>query len=263
MINEKRYLNLLQDVLLNGDKRTDRTGVGTLSKFGIQVEYDLEESFPLLTTKRVHFKSIVGELLWLLSGSTSAKELEEKYGVTIWREWADKQGELGPVYGKQYRNWRGVDQVTNLLNDLKNNPMSRRLVVSAWNVDEIPQMALPPCHMFYQLYVRNDSLDLQLYQRSADLFLGVPFNIASYSLLLMIFAQLTNKKPGRFIHTIGDAHIYNNHIDQVCLQLSRDIKPAPKVFISPGIQSINELTPGDFVLLDYSPHPTIKAAVAV
>lgn len=274
MTNEEKYLNLLNKVLTEGKQREDRTGVGTISMFGDQVRYDLREGFPLLTTKKTHFKSVKGELLWFLSGSTSASELRDKYGVTIWDEWADEYGNLGPVYGKQWRNWTyyshnsmigtvSIDQITTVIRQIKETPNDRGIIVSAWNVGELKDMALRPCHTMFQFYVDGDYLDLQLYQRSADMFLGVPFNIASYSLLLTMIAQVTGKTPRYFIHTLGDVHLYNNHVNQAKEQLSREPKAPPKIFLSPDIDNIDSFTMEDIVLLDYAPHPAIKGEVAV
>jgi thymidylate synthase len=263
----KQYHELLQHVMENGTDKSDRTGTGTRSVFGYQMRFNLEEGFPLLTTKKVHMKSIIYELLWFLQGSTNIKYLTD-HGVTIWNEWADAEGNLGPVYGYQWRSWPApdgshIDQITNLVNQIKSNPDSRRLLVSAWNVGLIQQMALPPCHILFQFYVADGKLSCQLYQRSADLFLGVPFNIASYALLTMMVAQVCNLKPGEFIHTFGDVHIYNNHFDQVKLQLSRDLRPLPTLRINPLVKDIFEFKYEDFFLSNYDPHPAIKASVAV
>jgi thymidylate synthase len=251
----------------NGADKADRTGTGTRSVFGYQMRFNLQDGFPLLTTKKVHMKSILHELLWFLKGETNIKYLTEN-GVTIWNEWADDQGNLGPVYGYQWRSWPTpdgghVDQITGLIEQIKKNPDSRRLLVSAWNVGLIEKMALPPCHILFQFYVADGKLSCQLYQRSADLFLGVPFNIASYSLLTMMVAQVCNLKPGEFIHTFGDVHIYNNHFDQVNLQLSREFKPLPSLRINPLVKNIFEFRYEDFFLANYDPHPGIKATVAV
>lgn len=287
----KQYLDLCQFILDNGMYKGDRTGTGTYSYFGYQARYDLEEGFPLLTTKKVHLKSIIHELLWFISGNTNIKYLVDN-DVRIWNEWpyeayknspeyqgedvkefaakikesqefADKWGNLGPVYGKQWRNFGGVDQLENLINDLKNNSGSRRLIISAWNPAEIKDMALPPCHAFMQFYVNNGELSCQLYQRSADIFLGVPFNIASYSLFTMMLAQVCGLKPKWFVHTLGDAHIYSNHIEQVKLQLSREPKALPKMKINPNVKSIYDFKYEDFELEGYDPHPLIKGVVAV
>ena len=287
----KQYLDLCQFILDNGMYKADRTGTGTYSYFGYQARYDLEEGFPLLTTKKVHLKSIIHELLWFISGNTNIKYLVDN-DVGIWNEWpyeayknspeyqgedvkefaakikesqefADKWGNLGPVYGKQWRNFGGVDQLENLINDLKNNSGSRRLIISAWNPAEIKDMALPPCHAFMQFYVNNGELSCQLYQRSADIFLGVPFNIASYSLFTMMLAQVCGLKPKWFVHTLGDAHIYSNHIEQVKLQLSREPKALPKMKINPNVKSIYDFKYEDFELEGYDPHPLIKGVVAV
>ncbi|MBJ05048.1 MAG: thymidylate synthase [Flavobacteriales bacterium] len=262
----KQYLKLLDDVLNNGTKKTDRTGTGTISIFGHQSKYDLEKSFPLVTTKKIHLKSVIYELLWFLKGSTNIKYLTDN-NVKIWNEWADEKGELGPVYGHQWRSWtksngEKIDQIKNLIHDIKNNPDSRRLIVSAWNVGDIPEMALPPCHSLFQFYINNNKLSCQLYQRSADVFLGVPFNIASYALLTMMIAQVCNLKPGQFIHTLGDAHLYLNHLDQARLQLSRSPKPCPSIKIKKR-NSIFEFEYEDFELIDYDPHPHIKAPIAI
>ena len=268
----RQYEELLADVMAYGLDKTDRTGTGTRSVFGRQMRFDLSEGFPLITTKKVHFKSIVGELLWFLSGSTNAHELKEKYGVSIWDEWAGENGELGPVYGAQWRSWTmnktseyedSIDQIAYVIWSIKNNPDSRRHIVSAWNVADLDDMALPPCHLLFQFYVRGDKLDLQLYQRSADLFLGVPFNIASYALLLMMVAGQTGYQPGEFIHTIGDAHIYHNHFEQVGEQLSRAVRPFPKLMHLTDAGDIDSYTPESFALFGYNPHPAIKAPVAV
>jgi len=263
----KQYHELLKHVMENGADKADRTGTGTRSVFGYQMRFNLQDGFPLLTTKKVHMKSILHELLWFLKGETNIKYLTEN-GVTIWNEWADDQGNLGPVYGYQWRSWPTpdgghVDQITGLIEQIKKNPDSRRLLVSAWNVGLIEKMALPPCHILFQFYVADGKLSCQLYQRSADLFLGVPFNIASYSLLTMMVAQVCNLKPGEFIHTFGDVHIYNNHFDQVNLQLSREFKPLPSLRINPLVKNIFEFRYEDFFLANYDPHPGIKATVAV
>ena len=263
----QQYLDLLNHVLEHGDKKEDRTGTGTISVFGYQMRFDLSEKFPLLTTKKVHLKSVIHELLWFLKGSTNIRYLKENE-VSIWDEWADENGNLGPVYGSQWRSWqttdgRTIDQISNLINTIKNNPDSRRLIVSAWNVGEIDQMKLPPCHCFFQFYVANNKLSCQLYQRSADIFLGVPFNIASYALLTLMIAQVTNLTPGEFVHTLGDAHIYSNHIEQVHQQLSRDVKDLPIMRINPHVKDIFSFKYEDFEILNYDPHPLIKAPVAV
>jgi len=263
----KQYLNLLNNVLKNGVEKDDRTGSGTYSIFGYQMRFDLSKGFPIVTTKKVHLKSIIYELLWFLKGDTNIKYLNDN-DVNIWNEWADLNGDLGPIYGKQWRSWKSpngevVDQISQVVESIKTNPDSRRLLVSAWNVGEINDMALPPCHIIFQFYVANGKLSCQLYQRSADLFLGVPFNIASYALLTMMIAQVCNFKPGEFIHTFGDAHIYKNHIKQVQLQLSRKIKPLPKMKINPHVKNIFSFKYSDFTLEGYNPHPVIKGQVAV
>lgn len=263
----RQYLELLNHVLEHGDKKEDRTGTGTISVFGYQMRFDLSEKFPLLTTKKVHLKSVIHELLWFLKGSTNIGYLKEN-GVSIWDEWADENGDLGPVYGSQWRSWqtsdgRTIDQISNLIENIKNNPDSRRLIVSAWNVGEVDKMKLPPCHCFFQFYVANDKLSCQLYQRSADIFLGVPFNIASYALLTLMIAQVTNLAPGEFVHTLGDAHIYSNHIEQVKQQLSREPKDLPVMTINPHVKDIFSFKYEDFEIFNYDPHPLIKAPVAV
>ncbi|WNB92943.1 thymidylate synthase [Bacillus sp. NEB1478] len=263
----KQYLNFLQDILHNGTKKEDRTGTGTVSVFGRQMRFNLEEGFPLVTTKKLHLKSIIHELLWFLKGDTNIAYLKEN-NVRIWDEWADEEGNLGPVYGHQWRSWSNpdgetIDQITNVIHDIKTNPDSRRLIVSAWNPADVPKMALPPCHLLFQFYVADGKLSCQLYQRSADSFLGVPFNIASYALLTMMIAQVTGLKPGDFVHTVGDAHIYNNHIEQVELQLSREPKPLAKMKLNPSVTSIFDFTYDDFELVDYDAHPHIKGAVSV
>ncbi|MGL1894414.1 MAG: thymidylate synthase [Spirochaetaceae bacterium] len=263
----KQYLDLLQHVLEIGNQKGDRTGTGTISTFGYQNRYNLENGFPLVTTKKVHLKSIIHELLWFLKGDTNIKYLQEN-NVKIWNEWADPQGNLGPVYGYQWRSWptangKHIDQITEVIEAIKNNPGSRRHIVSAWNVGEIDNMALPPCHAFFQFYVNDGKLSLQLYQRSADIFLGVPFNIASYALLLQMIAQVTNLQPFEFIHTIGDAHIYNNHLKQVKLQLSRKPKTLPTMKINPDIKNIFDFTYEDFTLENYECHPGIKGKISV
>jgi len=263
----QQYLGLLQHILNNGVHKTDRTGTGTQSVFGYQVRFDLQKGFPLVTTKKVHMKSIIHELLWFLKGETNIAYLKE-HGVKIWDEWADEQGELGPVYGKQWRSWEGkdgkvVDQLSALITQIKNNPDSRRLIVSAWNVTDLPEMALMPCHTMFQFYVADGKLSCQLYQRSADVFLGVPFNIASYSLLTLMIAQVCELQPGEFIHTFGDVHIYNNHLEQVNLQLSRKPFPLPTMKLNPEIKDIFDFKFEDFTLENYQSHPPIKAPVAV
>lgn len=257
----------MRHVLDKGAKKTDRTGTGTVSVFGYQMRFDLQEGFPVLTTKKVHLRSIIHELLWFLKGETNIQYLKEN-GVSIWDEWADEHGNLGPVYGSQWRSWptadgRHIDQITNVVEQIKKNPDSRRLIVSAWNVGEIDKMKLPPCHAFFQFYVADGKLSCQLYQRSADIFLGVPFNIASYALLTMMIAQVCNLQPGDFVHTLGDAHLYSNHIEQANLQLSRDFRPLPKMKINPEVKNIFDFKFEDFTLEGYDPHPHIKAAVAV
>ena len=263
----QQYLNLLNHVMNHGDKKNDRTGTGTLSIFGYQMRFDLSEKFPLLTTKKVHLKSVIYELLWFLKGSTNIKYLQDN-GVSIWDEWADEHGDLGPVYGSQWRSWRthdnrSIDQIEKLIIDLKTNPDSRRLIVSAWNVAEIENMKLPPCHCFFQFYVANNKLSCQLYQRSADIFLGVPFNIASYALLTLMIAQVVNLEPGEFVHTLGDAHIYSNHFDQVNEQLKRQPKELPIIHINSNVKNIFDFKFEDFKLSDYDPYPLIKAPVAI
>lgn len=287
----RKYLDMCLDILTNGTKKSDRTNTGTISMFGYQVKYDLSEGFPLLTTKKVHLKSIIYELLWFISGDTNIRYLVLN-GVNIWNEWpydnykkspdyknetlkefvekikndeefANKYGNLGPVYGSQWRNFNGIDQISELINGLKNNPDSRRHIISAWNPAEIKDMMLPPCHAFMQFYVNDNKLSLQLYQRSADIFLGVPFNIASYSLFLMMVAQVTNLEVGEFIHTMGDAHIYLNHVDQINLQLTRTPKKLPKMVINKDIVNITDFKYEDFTLEDYDPYPIIKGVVAV
>ena len=287
----KQYLDMLEKILKEGTKKEDRTGTGTISYFGYQMRFDLSEGFPLLTTKKVFLKGIIHELLWFISGSTNIKYLVDN-NVKIWNDWpyaaykkskdfknetmdefinkikndddfAKKYGNLGPVYGKQWRNFGGVDQLSWLINEIKTNPTSRRLIISAWNVPEIKDMALPPCHCFMQFYVNDGKLSCQLYQRSADVFLGVPFNIASYALLTMMVAQVTGLKPGTFVHTLGDAHIYSNHIDQINLQLSRDVRELPQMIINPNVKSIFDFKYEDFELVNYNPHKGIKGKVAV
>jgi thymidylate synthase len=263
----KQYHDLMQHVLEHGVKKEDRTGTGTISVFGYQMRYNLAEGFPLLTTKKLHTKSIIHELLWFLKGDTNIKYLTEN-GVRIWDEWADSNGDLGPVYGYQWRNWptpegKHIDQITQVIEMIKNNPDSRRLIVSAWNVADINNMKLPPCHAFFQFYVADGKLSCQLYQRSADIFLGVPFNIASYAVLTMMVAQVCNLKLGDFIHTLGDAHLYSNHIEQANLQLTREFRKLPTMKINPDVKSIFDFTINDFILENYDPHPHIKAEVAV
>ena len=263
----KQYLDLLDRILTEGVKKEDRTGTGTISVFGNQMRFNLEEGFPLLTTKKLHLKSIIYELLWFLRGDTNIKYLKD-HGVSIWDEWADENGELGPVYGHQWRSWPDenggtIDQIQNVVNQIKNNPDSRRMIVSAWNVAEVERMALPPCHTMFQFYVANGRLSLQLYQRSADTFLGVPFNIASYALLLQMMAQVTGLKAGDFIHTTGDTHLYLNHIEQAKLQLTRAPRPLPRMVINPDVKDIFDFKYEDFQLEGYNPWPHIKAAVSV
>ena len=263
----KQYHDLLRKVLETGTQKSDRTGTGTISIFGYQMRFDLAAGFPLLTTKKVHTKSIIHELLWFLKGETNIKYLKDN-GVGIWDEWADKDGNLGPVYGSQWRNWptpdgKHIDQIKNVIEQIKKNPDSRRLIVSAWNVADIDKMKLPPCHAFFQFYVLDGKLSCQLYQRSADIFLGVPFNIASYALLTMMVAQVCNLKLGEFIHTFGDAHIYSNHMEQVNLQLSRDFRALPTLKINPAVKDIFGFKYEDFTIENYDSHPHIKGAVAV
>lgn len=263
----KQYTDLMRHVLAHGNKKEDRTGTGTLSVFGYQMRFNLADGFPLLTTKKVHLKSIIHELLWFLQGSTNIAYLKEN-GVRIWDEWADENGNLGPVYGYQWRNWpkpdgTHIDQITQVVNAIKKNPDSRRLIVSAWNVADVDQMKLPPCHAFYQFYVADGKLSCQLYQRSADIFLGVPFNIASYALLTMMVAQVCGLKLGDFVHTLGDAHIYTNHMEQVQEQLSRELRALPKMKINPNITDIFSFKFEDFTLENYDPHPAIAGKVAV
>ena len=263
----RQYLDLLRDVRNGGSKRADRTGTGTLSVFGRQLRFDLTDGFPLVTTKKVHLRSIIAELLWFLRGDTNVGWLREQ-NVTIWDEWADDRGDLGPVYGAQWRSWKGADgrthdQIAAVLDGIRNNPDSRRLIVSAWNVGEIEHMALAPCHAIFQFYVADGRLSCQLYQRSADLFLGVPFNIASYALLTHLMAQVTGLQPGEFVHTFGDAHIYSNHVDQVDEQLSRDTRSLPKLQLNTDITDLFAFTANDIVIVDYDPHPRISAPVAV
>lgn len=273
----KQYHDLLKHVLENGSKKADRTGTGTLSVFGYQMRFDLQEGFPLVTTKKLHLKSIIHELLWFLKGDTNVAYLQEN-GVRIWNEWADDNGDLGPVYGYQWRNWNGdgIDQITQLIHNIKTKPDSRRLMVTAWNPSVLPdtsksfsdnvaegKAALPPCHAFFQFYVADGKLSCQLYQRSADIFLGVPFNIASYALFTLMVAQVCGYEPGEFIHTFGDAHIYSNHMEQIELQLSRDLRPLPQMVINPEVKDIFSFSFDDFTLLNYDPHPHIKGVVAV
>ena len=263
----KAYLSLLEHIMKNGTLKSDRTGTGTKSVFGYQMRFDLQEGFPLLTTKKVHLKSIIHELLWFIAGDTNIKYLNDN-GVTIWDEWADENGELGPVYGRQWRSWetadgRKVDQLSALIEGIKRNPDSRRHIISAWNPGEVDKMALPPCHAMFQFYVAEEKLSCQLYQRSADVFLGVPFNIASYALLTMMVAQVCGLKPGEFIHTFGDAHIYTNHFEQVALQLSREPRPLPVMKLNPNVSCIFGFRYEDFQLEGYTPHPSIKAPIAV
>jgi len=263
----KQYKELLQHVFDHGEKKEDRTGTGTISIFGYQMRFNLEEGFPLLTTKKLHLRSIIYELLWFLQGNTNVKYLQENK-VRIWNEWADAEGELGPVYGHQWRSWPtpdgpGIDQISRVIASIRNNPDSRRHIVSAWNVSDLDTMALPPCHILFQFYVSKGKLSCQLYQRSADIFLGVPFNIASYSLLLMMMAQVTGLQPGEFIHTLGDAHIYLNHVEQVKLQLTREPRELPKMKINPGIDNIFNFDYDDFTLENYDPYPHISGKIAV
>jgi thymidylate synthase len=263
----QQYHDLMRHILDKGVRKEDRTGTGTLSVFGYQMRFDLSAGFPLVTTKKVHLKSIIHELLWFLKGETNVRYLKEN-GVSIWDEWADADGELGPVYGKQWRSWAGpdgetIDQITDVVRQIRRNPDSRRLIVSAWNVADVSKMALPPCHAFFQFYVAEGKLSCQLYQRSADVFLGVPFNIASYALLTMMVAQVCDLQPGEFIWTGGDTHLYVNHLEQVELQLSRDLRPLPQMRINPAVKDIFGFAYEDFTLENYNPHPAIKAPVAV
>lgn len=263
----KQYLDLMQHVLDNGSQKHDRTGTGTISVFGYQMRFNLQDGFPMVTTKKLHLKSIIHELIWFLSGETNIQYLKEN-GVRIWDEWADENGNLGPVYGSQWRSWPKpdgdkIDQITQIINTIKNNPDSRRIIVSAWNVAEIENMALPPCHAFFQFYVADGKLSCQLYQRSADIFLGVPFNIASYALLTMMVAQVCGLECGDFVHTLGDAHLYNNHIDQAKLQLSRETRALPTMKINHEVKDIFDFKYEDFTLENYDPHPHIKGIVAV
>lgn len=275
----EQYLDLCRHVLQNGKEKTDRTGTGTISTFGYQTRYDLSEGFPMVTTKKLHLRSIIHELIWFLRGDTNTKYLTDN-GVSIWNAWSNEKGNLGPVYGQQWRSWRvneewfseelglhlrtrTIDQIADVIDQIKTNPDSRRLIVNAWNVGDLDKMALPPCHLLFQFYVEEDKLSCQLYQRSADIFLGVPFNIASYALLTMMIAQVTGLKPGEFVHTLGDAHIYSNHVDQVKLQLTRDPKPLPTMKINPDVKNIDDFKFEDFELVGYESHPHIKGVVAV
>lgn len=263
----KQYLDLLRHVMKEGVDKSDRTGTGTRSVFGYQMHFDLQEGFPLLTTKKLHTRSIFHELLWFIKGDTNIKYLKEN-GVSIWDDWADENGDLGPVYGSQWRAWKTadgkqIDQLSEVIEQIKNNPDSRRLIVSAWNVGEVSQMKLPPCHAFFQFYVADGKLSCQLYQRSADIFLGVPFNIASYAALTIMVAQVCNLTPGTFVHTLGDAHIYNNHFEQVNLQLSRETRKLPQLILNPEVKSIFDFKIEDLIIANYEPHPHIKGAVAV
>ena len=263
----QQYLQLLERVLEEGNQKGDRTGTGTVSVFGHQMRFDLSKGFPVLTTKKLHLKSIIYELLWFLNGDTNVKYLQDN-GVRIWNEWADENGDLGHIYGFQWRSWpksngESLDQMKQVIHDIKNNPDSRRLIVSAWNAGDIENMALPPCHALFQFYVADGKLSCQLYQRSADIFLGVPFNIASYALLTMMVAQVCDLEPGEFVHTLGDAHIYLNHMDQVKLQLSRETRELPKMKMNPNVKSIFDFTYDDFSLEGYDPHPHIKGAISV
>ncbi len=263
----KQYLDLLRHILADGVDKPDRTGTGTRSTFGYQMRFNLEEGFPLVTTKKLHLKSIIYELLWFLKGDTNVRYLQEN-GVRIWNEWADADGNLGPVYGAQWRSWPDydggfIDQITNVIEDIKHNPDSRRIIVSAWNVADLPKMALAPCHCLFQFYVANGRLSCQLYQRSADCFLGVPFNIASYALLTMMMAQVTGLRAGDFVHTLGDAHLYQNHLDQARLQISREPRRLPKMVINPEVHDLFDFKYEDFILEGYDPHPHIKATVSV
>ncbi len=263
----QQYLDLMRHVLNQGTVKSDRTGTGTRSVFGHQMRFDLADGFPMVTTKKLHMRSIIHELLWFISGDTNVKYLREN-NVSIWDEWADDDGNLGPVYGKQWRSWdtpdgRVIDQLTNVIDQIRVNPDSRRLIVNAWNVGELDQMALPPCHMMFQFYVADGRLSCQLYQRSADIFLGVPFNIASYALLLAMVAQVTGLEPGEFVHTLGDAHLYDNHLVQAQTQLGREPRPLPKLILNPTVTSIIDFTFDDVAVVDYDPHPHISAPVAV
>ncbi len=263
----RQYIDLVQRVLTEGVRKEDRTGTGTISVFGHQSRYNLADGFPMVTTKKLHLKSIIYELLWFLTGDTNTKYLQDN-GVRIWNEWADQNGDLGHIYGFQWRSWPDyngghIDQITEVVNTIKNNPDSRRIIVSAWNVADIPNMNLPPCHAFFQFYVADGKLSLQLYQRSADIFLGVPFNIASYALLLQMMAQVTGLKAGEFVHTLGDAHIYTNHIDQLKMQMQRELRSLPQMIINPTVKNIFDFKYEDFKLEGYDPHPHIKGEVAV
>jgi thymidylate synthase len=263
----REYLNLVRHVLDHGTRKSDRTGTGTLSVFGHQMRFNLQDGFPLVTTKKLHVRSIIHELLWFLRGDTNIRYLKEN-GVSIWNEWADENGDLGPVYGYQWRSWptpdgRHIDQIAQVVDQIRRNPDSRRLIVSAWNVAQIEDMALPPCHLLFQFYVAEGRLSCQLYQRSADIFLGVPFNIASYALLTLMVAQVTNLKPGEFVHTLGDTHLYLNHLDQARLQLTREPRSLPQLRLNPERKSLAEFVYDDFELMNYDPHPAIKAPVAV
>ena len=263
----RQYLDLLQHILDNGTPKEDRTGTGTISVFGYQMRFDLQQGFPLLTTKKLHLRSIIYELLWFLNGDTNVKYLQENK-VRIWNEWADENGELGPIYGKQWVRWettdgRHINQIQNAVNNLRNNPDSRRIIVNAWNVGELDEMALTPCHALFQFYVAGGRLSCQLYQRSADVFLGVPFNIASYALLTLMMAQVCDLEPGEFIHTFGDVHLYNNHIEQAKLQLTREPRALPHMKLNPAVRNIFDFNYDDFELTGYDPHPHIKAAVSV
>ena len=263
----RQYLDLMRHVLDHGVSKEDRTGTGTLSIFGYQMRFDLAEGFPVVTTKKLHLRSIIHELLWFLMGDTNIKYLKDNK-VSIWDEWADENGDLGPVYGHQWRSWPApdgttIDQISKVVDQIKTNPDSRRLIVSAWNVAEVEHMALPPCHTFFQFYVSEGKLSCQLYQRSADIFLGVPFNIASYALLTMMMAQVCDLEPGEFVHTFGDAHLYSNHLEQTRLQLSREVRPLPQMKLNPEVKNIFDFTFDDFELVGYDPHPHIKGAVAV
>ncbi|VAW82874.1 Thymidylate synthase [hydrothermal vent metagenome] len=263
----KQYLDLMQHVLSNGIRKEDRTGTGTLSVFGHQMRFDLSQGFPVVTTKKLHLRSIIHELLWFLKGDTNTQYLKNN-GVTIWDEWADEKGDLGPVYGYQWRSWptadgRHIDQITQVVEQIKNNPDSRRIIVSAWNVGEIEHMALPPCHAFFQFYVADSKLSCQLYQRSADIFLGVPFNIASYALLTLMVAQVTGLQPGDFVHTLGDAHLYSNHLEQARTQLQREPRSLPTLQVNSAVTGLFDFSFDDFELQSYDPHPHIKAPVAI
>ncbi len=263
----QQYLDLCRHILTNGTQKGDRTGTGTISTFGYQMRFDLAVGFPLLTTKKLHLKSIIYELLWFIKGESNLQYLKE-HGVSIWNEWADEKGDLGPIYGYQWRSWPDqqggtIDQLSEVIKEIKTNPNSRRLIVSAWNVADIPRMALPPCHALFQFYVADGKLSCQLYQRSADVFLGVPFNIASYALLTLMMAQVCGLKPGEFIHTLGDTHIYTNHLEQVKLQLTREPRLLPRMELNPAVKSIFDFEYSDFQLSNYDPHPHIKGAISV